>query len=52
MTDLFGLEQQPQTCIHSLDVTLWGLWMATGCRVGLAIRACCVGHQLTERKEP
>ena len=23
-----------QTCIHRLDVTLWGLWMATGCRVG------------------
>ena len=22
-----------QTCIHRLGVTLWGLWMATGCRV-------------------
>lgn len=39
-----------QTCIHRLDVTLWGLWMATGCRVGLTIRACCADHQPTVRK--
>ena len=25
-----------QTCIHRLDVTLWGCWLATGCRVELA----------------
>ncbi len=30
-----------QTCIHRLDVTLWGLWMATGCRVGLVLRYDC-----------
>ena len=22
-----------QTCIHRLDVTLWGLWLSTGCRM-------------------
>ena len=34
-----------QTCIHRLDVTLWGLWMATGCRMGLVIRCQCDKHQ-------
>ena len=34
-----------QTCIHRLDVTLWGLWMATGCRLGLVIRYQCDKHQ-------
>ncbi|MHB1199168.1 MAG: hypothetical protein ACYCZ6_06335 [Polaromonas sp.] len=24
-----------RTCIHRLDVTRWGLWLATGCRLGL-----------------
>lgn len=30
-----------QTCIHRLDVTLWGLWVATGCRVGLVLCRRC-----------
>jgi hypothetical protein len=34
-----------QTCIHRLDVTLWGCWLATGCRVGLVIRCQCNKHQ-------
>ena len=33
-----------QTCIHRLDVTLWGLWLATGCRVGLVLRDGCLQH--------
>ena len=32
------------TCIHRMDVTLWGLWMATGCSVGLVICANCQQH--------
>jgi hypothetical protein len=34
-----------QTCIQRLDVTLWGCWLATGCRVGLVIRCQCDKHQ-------
>ena len=30
-----------QTCIHRLDVTLWGYWLATGCRMGLALHCDC-----------
>jgi hypothetical protein len=30
-----------RTCIHRLDVTLWGCWLATGCRLGLALRRGC-----------
>lgn len=30
-----------RTCINRLDVTLWGLWMATGCRAGLVLRCGC-----------
>ncbi len=33
-----------QTCIHRLDVTLWGLWLATGCRVGLLLCQGCPHH--------
>jgi hypothetical protein len=33
-----------QTCIHRLDVTLWGYWLATGCRVGLVICHGCPQH--------
>ena len=34
-----------QTCTHRLDVTLWGLWLATGCRVGLVLRRGCPAHE-------
>ena len=34
-----------QTCIHRLDVTLWGLWLATGCRMGLVLRRGCPAHE-------
>ena len=34
-----------QTCIHRLDVTLRGYWLATGCRMGLVIRCQCEKHQ-------
>jgi hypothetical protein len=27
-----------RTCKHRLDVTLWGCWLATGCRIGLVLR--------------
>lgn len=37
-----------QTCIHRLDVTLWGLWLATGCRRGFIVRGCCAGFQTKE----
>ena len=30
-----------RTCIHRLDVTLWGCWLATGCRIGLVLRSAC-----------
>lgn len=32
-----------RTCIHRLDVTLWGCWLATGCRLGLVLRSACEG---------
>lgn len=28
-------------CRHRLDVTLWGLWMFTGCTRGLVLCARC-----------
>ena len=34
-----------QSCIHRLDVTLWGCWLATGCRMGLVICANCQQHK-------
>lgn len=34
-----------QTCIHRLDVTLWGCWLASGCRMGLVVRGRCGKHQ-------
>jgi hypothetical protein len=34
-----------QSCIHRLDVTLWGCWLASGCRVGLVTGCRCDGHQ-------
>ena len=34
-----------QTCLRRLDVTLWGCWLATGCRVGLVICANCQQHK-------
>ena len=34
-----------QSCIHRLDVTLWGCWLATGCRMGLVIRRQCEKYQ-------
>lgn len=34
-----------QSCLHRLDVTLWGCWLATGCRLGFAIRCRCDKHQ-------
>ncbi len=34
-----------QSCVNRLDVTLWGLWLATGCRMGLVIRANCQQHK-------
>lgn len=34
-----------QTCIHRLNVALWGCWLATGCRVGLVIRCQLDKHQ-------
>ncbi|ADU99329.1 hypothetical protein Alide_1573 [Alicycliphilus denitrificans BC] len=30
-----------RTCKHRLDVTLWGCWLATGCRIGLVLRTAC-----------
>ena len=53
MPDLFILERLSpaggavtcQSCIHRLDVTLWGYWLATGCRLGLVIRCRCDKHQ-------
>ena len=43
-----------QTCTHRLDVTLWGCWVATGCRKGLFIRRQCETYQakaLIQQKE-
>ena len=37
--------QTCQTYIHRLDVTLWGCWLASGCRVGLVVRGRCDKHQ-------
>ena len=34
-----------QSCFHRLDVTLWGGWLATGCRLGLVIRCQCDKHK-------
>ncbi len=34
-----------QRCIHRLDVTLWGCWLATGFRMGLVIRFQCEKYQ-------
>ena len=34
-----------QSCIHRLDVTLWGCWQASGCRLGLVVRGRCDKHQ-------
>ena len=34
-----------QTCIHRLDVTLWGYWMATGCKLGLVLRYDFPAHE-------
>ena len=34
-----------QTCIHRLDVTLWGYCVATGCRMGLVVCASCPQHK-------
>ena len=34
-----------QTCIHRLDVTLWGCWLATGCRVGVVVHGRCDKYQ-------
>lgn len=28
-------------CLHRLDVTLWGCWLATGCRLGLVLCYGC-----------
>ena len=33
-----------QACIHRLDVTLWGCWLATGCRLGLVLCDGCPLH--------
>ncbi len=33
-----------QTYIHRLDVTLWGLWLATGCRLGQTLCQGCPLH--------
>ena len=30
-----------RNCRHRLDVTLWGVWLATGCRLGLPMLARC-----------
>ncbi len=37
-------------CFHRLDITLWGLWLATGCRVGLALCGSCPNHQPIEKE--
>lgn len=29
------------TCAHRLNVTLWGLWLATGCRLAHPLRRHC-----------
>ena len=30
-----------RTCKHRLDVTLWGCWLATGCRIVRVLRTAC-----------
>jgi hypothetical protein len=33
-----------ESCAYRLDVTLWGLWLATGCRAGLVLRRGCMAY--------
>ena len=35
-----------QTCANRLDVTLWGCWLASTCRVGVPLCADCQQHTL------
>ena len=37
-----------RNCINRLDVTLWGLWLATGCRVWMVLRYYCDGWPLIQ----
>ena len=31
-------------CRHRLDLTLWGVWLATGCRKWLPMAARCIAY--------
>lgn len=35
-------------CANRLDVTLWGVWLATGCRIALVLRTGCPSYQPIE----
>ncbi|MCW2310577.1 hypothetical protein M2244_000297 [Rhodoferax antarcticus] len=36
-------------CLHRLDVTLWGLWCATGCRMGLVVCRDCPSYSALQK---
>jgi hypothetical protein len=37
-----------ERCAHRLDVSLWGVWLATGCRIAQVLRAGCPSYQPIE----
>ncbi len=57
--ELFSLEKPSahmrncHDCRHRLDVTLWGVWLASGCRLELVLCSACPARMpaLTEKAE-